>query len=124
LSHCADAVVWLIVFAESGIAPFQCSARADLFKRVGDDIDPRFQRLDPLLAIPGVNVLSRLAEQIASTISFAGSEPSGGTLLRDGANKTTSSDRAGLPANITPSLVLCPSIWDKTRDKTSFFPRQ
>jgi hypothetical protein len=103
--------VWLIVFAESGIAPSQCSARADLFiipskqksvkgqqaalrhfeaevalfKRVADDIDPRFQRLGPWLwlAIPGVNVLSRLAE-----------------LLRDGANKTTSSDRAGLPAKL------------------------
>jgi hypothetical protein len=24
--------------------------------------------------------------------------------------------------NITPSLVLCPSLWDKTRDKTPFVP--
>jgi hypothetical protein len=58
-----------------------------------------------LLAIPGVNVLSRLAEQIASTISFAAGESSGTTLLRDGANKTTSSDRAGLPAKHT---IPCP----------------
>jgi hypothetical protein len=55
-----------------------------LLKRVGDDIDPRFQRLDPLLATPGVNVLSRLAEQIVSTSSFAAGEPSGRTPLRDG----------------------------------------
>jgi hypothetical protein len=52
----------------------------------------------PLLAIPGVNVLSRLAEQMASTISFAAGEPSGRTPLRDGAHETTSSDHAGLPA--------------------------
>jgi hypothetical protein len=30
---------------------------------VGDDLDRRFQRLDPLLAIPGVNVLSRVARR-------------------------------------------------------------
>jgi hypothetical protein len=73
-------------------------------QRVRNDLDHRFQRLDPLLAIPGMNVLSRLAEQIASTISFAAGELSGRTLLRDGANKTTSSDRAGYLQNITPSL--------------------
>jgi hypothetical protein len=74
-----------------------------------------------LLAIPGVNVPSRLAEQIASTISFA-SEPSGRTLLRDGANKTTSSDRAGLPAK--HHTIPCPvlPVWDKTWDKTPFVP--
>jgi hypothetical protein len=101
-------------------APF--SRRKWPFKRVGDDIDPPFQRLTRSLAIPGVNVLSCLAEQIASTISFAAGEPSGRTLLRDGANKTTSSDRAGLPAKHHPSLVLCPFLWDKTRDKTPFVP--
>jgi hypothetical protein len=69
-----------------------------------------------------VNVLSRLAEQIASTISFAADEPSGRTLLRDGANKTTSSDRAGLPAKHHTTLVLCPFLWDKTWDKTPFVP--
>jgi hypothetical protein len=59
-----------------------------------------------LLAISGVNVVSRLAEQIASTISFAASEPSGRTLLGDGANKTTSSVAPVYLQNITPSLVL------------------
>jgi hypothetical protein len=74
-----------------------------------------------LLAIPGVNVPSRLAEQIASTISFA-SEPSGRTLLRDGAHETTSSDRAGLPAKHHLPLSSVLPFWDKTWDKTPFVP--
>jgi hypothetical protein len=73
-----------------------------------------------LLAIPGVNVLSRLAEQIASKISFAASEPSGRTLLRDGANKTTSSDRAGLSAKRRTILVLCPSLLGQNLGQNRF----
>jgi hypothetical protein len=71
----------------------------------GADLDRRFQRLDPLLAIPGVNVLSRLAEQITSTISFAAGELSGRTLLRDGANKTTSRIA---PVYLQTSHLPCP----------------
>jgi hypothetical protein len=74
-----------------------------------------------LLAIPGVNVLSRLAEQIASTISFAAGEPSGRTLV---ARRCALNDFPRIAPvyrqNITPFLVLCPSLWDKTRDKTPF----
>jgi hypothetical protein len=68
-----------------------------------------------------VNVLSRLAEQIVSTSSFAAGEPSGRTPLRDGANKPLPRIAPVYLQNITPSLVLCP-FWDKTWDKTPFAP--
>jgi hypothetical protein len=75
-----------------------------------------------LRAIPGVNVLSRLAEQIASTISFAAGEPSGRTLCATVRIKRLPRIAPVYLQNITPSLVLCPSPWDKTRDKTHFVP--
>ena len=88
-------MTWLMV-VESGIAPLQYSGRTshchplretakgyklhcDTFsgtkwrsKRVMDDLDRRFQRLDPLLAIPGVNVLSCVAEQVPFHIFLHG----------------------------------------------------
>jgi hypothetical protein len=95
---------------------------------VGDNLDCRFQRLEPLLAITGVNVVSRLVEQTPSTSSFTAGEPSGSRrALRDrsspcgGTNGTPSSDRARLPAILrtSPSLFV-PSFGDKTWDKTPF----
>jgi hypothetical protein len=41
-------------------------------KRVGDDLDRRFQGLDPLLSITGVGILFRMAEQISFHILFDG----------------------------------------------------
>jgi hypothetical protein len=41
-------------------------------KRVGDDLDRRFQGLDPLLSITGVGILFRMAEQISFYIRFDG----------------------------------------------------
>ena len=41
-------------------------------KRVGDDLDRRFQGLDPLLAITGMRTFARMAEQIPFDISFDG----------------------------------------------------
>jgi hypothetical protein len=75
------------------------------FMRVGNDIDPRFQRLDPLLAIPGVNVISAWPSCCA-TVRIKRLPRITPVYLQ----------------NITPSLVLCPSPRDTTRDKTSFVP--
>jgi hypothetical protein len=53
--------------------------RSDLFfpfglgwclKRVGNHFDRRFQRLDPLITIPGMNVLPSVARQISFDILF------------------------------------------------------
>jgi hypothetical protein len=73
-----------------------------------------------LLAIPGVNVLSRLAEQIVSTSSFAAGEPSGRTPLRDGANKPLPRIAPVYLQNITPSLVLCPSLLGQNLGQNPF----
>jgi hypothetical protein len=47
-------------------------------KRVGDDLDRRFQRLDPLVTIPGMNVLPSVARQISFDVLFDGRMPFGG----------------------------------------------
>lgn len=84
--------------------------------------DPRFQRLDPLLATPGVNVLSRLAEQIAPQFpSPRVSHPAGRCCATVRIKRLPRIAPVYLQ-HITRSLVLCPSLWDKTRDKTPFVP--
>jgi hypothetical protein len=92
------------------------------FKRVGNDIGFRFQRLGPLLAILGVNVLSRLTEQIASTIpSPRVSHPAGRCCATVRIKRLPRIAPVTCKTSHHPLSSVLP-FWDKTWDKTPFVP--